>query len=239
MATAQVTPVFLDSAPPDEVAESCLNKIDAAVGLRALVRTSAAQIDTVVVTATDSLSATNAACTGGTLFRIWTARDFDGDSVRQVQEITFEAPPVDDGPVIDPVGLPALADTVDCSAVNFPSDPDSYVRWLSDRRIAISLAARPGCAPIVSIDDDAPDALDGFDCDDLLEVTFTVTDLCGAMDMVVFSYATVDTLAPVISGVVSDPSPSRRKPPRYWMAPAGSTSTTSSVTIPLPMPAGT
>lgn len=202
--SAQVTPVFLDAAPPDTTSMSCLGKLSDDETLRAIVRTSAILIDTVNISPTDSLSAPNAACTGGTVFRIWTARDFNGDSVRQIQEITFSAPPEDDGPVIARTNLPVLNDTVDCFSVNFAGDPDSYTRWLGDRRVAITLATRPGCAPITSIDDDAPDALEGFDCDDVLEVTFTATDLCGQTDMVVFTYVTVDTVAPVISGVVND-----------------------------------
>lgn len=200
---AQATPLFLDTAPAD-TSEECFSTIPAAPSLRAVIRRSLVEIDTVRINATDSLSAPDAVCTGGSLFYIWTARDFDGDSVRQIQEITFGPPPPSGGPTILTDNLPVLSDTVDCTSVNNPGDPDSYARWLGDRRLAVSLAATPGCAPIVDIDDDAPDALEGFDCNDQLDVIFTVTDLCGEMAMVVFSYSTVDTLAPVISGVMDD-----------------------------------
>lgn len=200
---AQVTPRFLDGAPPDESAV-CFANAPEPLRLRAVVRVNPLLIDTVGVVPTDSLSAPNAACTGGTLFRIWTATDFNGAAVRQVQEIAFGVPTEADGPELDADALPTLVDTVACGAVNVTGDPDSYVRWLSDRRLAVSLAVRPGCAPVVDIDDDAPDALVGFDCDDRLDVVFTATDLCGRTAMVVFSYVTVDTLAPVIGGVAND-----------------------------------
>lgn len=200
---AQITPIFLDAAPAD-TSDVCFGNIPAAPALRAIVRLSLIEVDTVLVNATDSLSSPDAPCSGGSLFYIWTATDFDGDSTRQIQEITFGSPPGTRGPSITPTNLPVLSDTVDCSSVNNPGDPDSYARWLGDRRIAVSLAATPGCAPIVAIDDDAPDALEGFDCDDQLDVTFTVIDLCGEMAMVVFSYSTIDTLPPVISGVMND-----------------------------------
>ncbi|MEM6769803.1 MAG: hypothetical protein AAF597_04375, partial [Bacteroidota bacterium] len=203
VANAQVTPVFLDTAPAN-AAVDCFTSVPAAPELRAVIRLSVLEIDTVTIVATDSLSASDAPCAGGSLFYIWTARDFDGDSVRQVQEVTFGPAPPERGPSIDNTSLPVLSDTVDCTSVNLPGDPDSYARWLGDRRIAVAVAATPGCAPITAIDDDAPDALEGFDCEDRLDVTFTVTDLCGQMAMVVFSYSTVDTLPPVISGVVSD-----------------------------------
>lgn len=200
---AQITPRFLDAAPPDE-ATACFGRLPEPVKLTAVVRPTALLIDTIEVTPVDSLSAPNAPCTGGTLFRIWTALDFNGDSVRQIQQITFGAPPEDDGPTISTGSLPALIDTVDCEVVNITGDPDSYARWLGNRRLAVSQAFRTGCAPIADIDDDAPDELLGFDCDDRLDVIFTATDLCGQTAMVVFSYITVDTVAPVISGVVSD-----------------------------------
>ena len=202
-AAAQVTPIFLETAPPDTTAD-CLGKLPDAETLTAAIRTSAVTFDTIAVSPRDSLSAPNAACTGGIVFRIWTARDFDGDSVRQIQEITIDAPPEDDAPRINRGALPALFDTVDCAVVNLAGAPGSYARWLSERRIAVALSTEAGCAPVVAVDDDAPDALNGFDCDDALEVTFTATDLCGATDMVVFTYVTVDTVAPVISGVVND-----------------------------------
>lgn len=200
---AQITPVFIDQAPPDETVD-CFGDASDAVRLRAIVRNSVLMIDTIEVSPVDSFSAPNAACAGGMLFRIWTVIDFDGDSIRQVQEITFGPAPDGSGPTISMDQLPVLHDTVDCSAVNILADPDSYVRWISNRRIAVVLATEVGCAPIVSIEDDAPNQLLGFDCNDQLDVIFTATDLCGRTAIVVFSYSTVDTLPPVIAGVNGD-----------------------------------
>ncbi len=200
---AQATPFFLDSAPADATAD-CFGNARNEGPLRAVIQVAPARFDTILVTAVDSLSAPEAPCVGGSVFFIWTAQDFTGDAVREIQEITFGPPLPDSGPTIVQSLLPALNDTVDCRAVNLPGAADSYVRWISDRRDAVALAARQGCAPIESIDDDAPDELSGFDCNDRLEVTFTVTDLCGEMDMVVFSYNTVDTVAPLILGVTND-----------------------------------
>lgn len=201
--SAQATPVFLQPAPADTTV-ACFSDVPLAGRLRAIVRSAPGQLDTISISPRDSLSAASAPCTGGTSFRIWTAMDFNGDAVRQVQRIVFGAPPADNQPVIDRDGLPATVLTVDCRLVNAVGHPDSYARWLGDRRIAVSLAARAGCAPLTAIDDDAPPTLVGFDCDDEIAVTFTATDLCGQMDMVVFTYRTIDTLPPVIIGVVDD-----------------------------------
>ena len=201
--SAQATPFFIDNPPPDSTVV-CFGDVPNAVRLRAIVTTEQFLIDTVVVTATSRFSADNAPCTGGSLFYTWAAGNPNGDTVRQVQEYTFGPAPADENPRIDTDELPVLNDTVDCFSVNFPGDPDSYARWLGDRRIAFALAVEPGCAPIVDISDDAPDMLNGFDCDDQLEVVFTATDLCGGSATVVFTYTTVDTVAPVISGVVDD-----------------------------------
>ncbi|MBC6993704.1 gliding motility-associated C-terminal domain-containing protein [Neolewinella lacunae] len=198
---AAQTPVFLDPAPPNETVD-CFSDVPTGRPLRAAVTTPRGP-DTINVNPVDNLSNPNAPCIGGTVTRTWRVSDGNGVAT-QTQVITFGAPDLLDGPSINVSLLPVANDTVDCRSVNRAGDPESYARWLGDRRLAVAAAARPGCAPISSIEDDAPTSLRGYDCNDRLEVLFTVTDLCGETAMVAFSYFTVDTVGPTITGVVND-----------------------------------
>lgn len=194
--------MFIDEAPADETVD-CFGDVDQPPRLRATRTLRPGVLDTVFVNAIDSLSLPNAPCVGGSVFHIW---QIDGliNSDREIQEVTFGPAPGGDGPTIDVNALPPLRDTVDCMNVNEPGHPDSYDRWLGDRRIAVSAGAQMGCSPIVSVDDDAPDALIDFACEDSLTVTFTVSDLCGGMASVEFVYLTIDTIAPFFIGIVPD-----------------------------------
>ncbi len=193
---------FIDGAPAD-LTEACFSDAPAAPQLRAGQVLGGGIIDTFLVSAFDSLSAPNAACTGGTLFQIWQISG-NLNSAREIREISFGPPPPDDGPSFELALLPVSRDTVDCNNVNNPGHPDSYDRWLGDRRVAASAAVRMGCAPVVSVDDDAPVELINFSCNDSLRVTFVATDLCGGTASLEFVYLTVDTTAPVLLGIVSD-----------------------------------
>jgi len=201
--SAQVTPFFLDQAPPDQTVD-CFTSIPAPPRLRAVVLRSG-MLDTIPVFPSDDLSAPNAPCTGGSVTRTWTATDASGTAT-EIQIISFGPADDDSGPTILMDLLPAANNTVDCRSVNQAGDPDSYDRWLGDRRIAVAAASRAGCAPVVSISDDAPASLSGYDCNDRLDVLFEVTDLCGRMVTVGFSYFTVDTVGPIIIGVTNDTS---------------------------------
>ncbi|MEL7159650.1 MAG: hypothetical protein AAFN92_02740, partial [Bacteroidota bacterium] len=196
------TPFFLDQAPPDATVD-CFGEVPNITQLRAVITGSDGLPDTIRVAPEEELSAPDAPCFGGLLTRTWTATDENG-SVAETQTIDFGAPAPGDGPSIDLNRLPILNDTVDCRSVNEAGDPDGYARWLGDRRIAVAAAAEAGCTPIADISDNAPATLRGFDCNDRLEVTFVVTDLCGELAAVDFSYVTVDTTGPVILGVTSD-----------------------------------
>ncbi|MFK8163859.1 MAG: gliding motility-associated C-terminal domain-containing protein [Lewinella sp.] len=193
---------FIDEAPADETVD-CFGDVEQPPPLRATRLVFPGRIDTVDVIAIDSFSAPNAPCVGGSVFHIW---QIDGpiNSDREVQEVSFGPAPDGDGPTIDITMLPPLRDTVDCIDVNEAGHPDSYDRWLGDRRVAVSAEAQIGCSPLVSVDDDAPDELIDFACDNSLTVTFTVTDLCGGMAFVEFVYVTVDTTAPFFVGIVPD-----------------------------------
>lgn len=200
--SAQITPFFLDSAPPDQTV-GCFTDVTPGGRLRAVVLLQSGVLDTIPVFPVDVVSAPNAPCTGGSVDRTWTVTDVSGTAT-EMQVITFGPADDNSGPSIVGNLLPAVSDTVDCRSVNQAGDPDSYDRWLGDRRIAVAAASRPGCAPIVAISDDAPDSLSGFDCNDRLDVIFEVTDLCGRTATVGFSYYTVDTVGPVIIGVTND-----------------------------------
>ncbi|WP_020567403.1 Ig-like domain-containing protein [Neolewinella persica] len=194
--------MFIDEAPADETV-ACFGDVRQPPRLRATRLLTPGIFDTVSVTAIDSFSAPNAPCVGGSVFHIW---EINGriNSDREVQQVSFGPAPNGDGPTIDVSTLPPLRDSVDCLNINESGHPDSYDRWLGDRRIAVSARAQAGCSPLVSVDDDAPDALINFACNDSLTVTFTVTDLCGGMASVEFAYISVDTTAPFFVGIVPD-----------------------------------
>jgi hypothetical protein len=194
--------MFIDEAPADETVD-CFSDVMPPPGLRAVRVLRPGVFDTVLVSAIDSLSIPNAPCVGGSVFHVWQITGMI-NSDREVQEVGFGPAPDGDGPTIDFNVLPPLRNTVDCINVNEPGHPDSYDRWLSDRRIAVSVETQMGCSPLVSVDDDAPDGLINFACNDSLTVTFTVTDLCGGMASVDFVYMTVDTTAPFFIGIVPD-----------------------------------
>jgi gliding motility-associated-like protein len=201
-AVAQAPPFFLDQAPDDTTAD-CFGDIDAGITLRAVIPLENGTNRRVVVQPIDSLSAQDAVCAGGALFRIWEVSNPTA-TVREVQRIDFGPATNGDGPSLNFSLLPPLQDTVDCRSVNDPLDPDGYDRWLGDRRIAVAAAAQAGCAPIVSIVDDAPPSLNNFDCDDRLEVTFLITDVCDRFTTVGFVYLTVDTVGPTLIGITND-----------------------------------
>lgn len=193
---------FIDDAPADDMVD-CYGDLPPAPRLRAAVLLGGGLADTILVSAFDSLATDDAPCVGGLLYRIW---EVEGriNTAREVQEIMFGAAPDGSGPTIAAGLLPAARDTVDCVNVNVAGHPDSYNRWLGDRRVAVAAAARIGCAPIVAVNDDAPAELLSFSCNDTLLVTFVVTDLCGRTAAQEFVYMAVDTTAPVFTGVVSD-----------------------------------
>lgn len=193
---------FLDDAPADDIVD-CYGDLPPATRLRAVVLLGGGAADTILVSPFDSLATADAPCTGGLLFRIW---EVEGriNTARETQEIAFDAAPDGSGPTFVTGQLPPARDTVDCVTVNETGHPDSYDRWLGDRRIAAATAAREGCAPLVSVNDNAPDTLINFSCNDTLRVTFVATDLCGRTATLQFVYVTIDTTAPVIAGVVSD-----------------------------------
>lgn len=188
-------PVFLDPAPADVVVD-CYNDRPPVVSLRA--QTDAGIVN---VNPRDSLGfGTPSICSGGVVFRIWEISDDEG-SARVVQQITFG--PSTDGPTINPT-IDVTPDTVECTRVNDPNDPLSYSSWLADKQLAVISAARPGCAPIVSITDDGPANLIGADCNDQVTVTFTVLDQCFESATVAFNYVVEDHTPPVFFGDTTD-----------------------------------
>ncbi|MTB52050.1 gliding motility-associated C-terminal domain-containing protein [Lewinella sp. W8] len=201
-AFAQGPPFFNESAPDDTTAD-CFGDIEAGETLEATVPQSDGPDLTAFVVPRDSLSSPDAICAGGTLFRIWEVSNSAG-TAREVQRIVFGPAADGDGPSINFSLLPPQQDTVDCRSVNDPLDPDGYDRWLGDRRVAVAAAAQAGCAPIISIVDDAPPSISNFDCDDQLEVTFLITDDCNRFTTVGFVYVTVDTVGPELIGINSD-----------------------------------
>ncbi|MEL6273857.1 MAG: hypothetical protein AAFU03_01970, partial [Bacteroidota bacterium] len=188
-------PIFVD-APPNDTTVTCFSDAPDVVLLKAQT------IDGIVeVTPFDSLeNGETTICTGGILFRIWEVTDSEG-TTRVQQEITFGPP--NDGPSISPEII-TTPDTVECTQVNDFDDPLSYDSWLRRNALRVEAAAIPGCAPIESITNDGPPFLIGADCDDDLEVTYTVTDQCGASVQVTFTYEIEDTTPPIITGVGPD-----------------------------------
>ncbi|TXF88728.1 T9SS type B sorting domain-containing protein [Neolewinella aurantiaca] len=194
--------IFIDDAP-DDTSVSCFGDIPVSSKLRAAVVLGPGAFDTILVQSYDELSTPDAPCSGGSVLRIW-EEEGEVNTIRQEQVIAFGPAPGDNAPSFDYSLLPSFRDTVDCRSVNAAGDPDSYDRWLGDRRVATAAAVLDDCAPIVSLIDDAPASLIDFSCNDSLEVTFTVTDLCGDTATVAFKYFTVDTVAPVIIGAIND-----------------------------------
>ena len=196
------TLAFIDDAPNDTVV-NCFADLPGSPNLRAVIVLGPGLFDTIEVESFDELSAPNAPCTGGSVIRIW-EQEGDVNTIRQEQVITFGPAPADNAPTFNANQLPPFRDTVDCQLVNEAGNPDSYDRWLGDRRIAAAAAAMMACAPIVSVRDDAPDELLNFACNDSLKVTFTAFDLCGDTAQLVFHYVTIDTTPPVIIGAAND-----------------------------------
>ena len=196
------TLAFIDDAP-DDTSVDCFGDLPASRDLRAVRVLGPGIFDTIFVSSVDELSTPDAPCSGGSITRIW-EEEGTVNTIREEQVISFGAAPPDNAPFFNTAALPNLRDTVDCRSVNEAGNPDSYDRWLGDRRIATAAAVTVGCAPIVSLIDDAPDTLINFACNDTLKVTFIATDLCGDTASVAFHYVTVDTVAPVIIGAVND-----------------------------------
>ena len=188
--------VFLDPIPADTTVD-CFADIPPRRLIRAL-RTSPDGVENFLVTPRDSFADGSNACAGGTLFRIYEAES-EPLPARGIQRIDFGEN--DGGLTIRADRLPPLRDTVDCRSVTNPTDPDGYARWLSERRIAVAAAATADCAPVTSIDDDAPDTPPALACGGELAVTFDATNECGQLASVTFFYVTVDTTGPVIQGV--------------------------------------
>lgn len=194
--------VFIDDAPAD-TSLNCYNDLGPSALLRAQRVLNGGLVDTIFVSSVDSLSAADAVCAGGIVFRIWEERG-TVNTIRQVQEITFGAPTTDSAPAFEPTTLPALRTLVDCRTANDPQDINGYQRWLSERRIATATGVTSGCVDLLSITDDAPLNASELRCLDSLVVTFTATDICDRAALVSFTYVTIDTVAPLIIGVASD-----------------------------------
>ncbi|NJO87252.1 MAG: hypothetical protein HC821_04475 [Lewinella sp.] len=200
------SPTFLDPTPAD-LTVSCYNNRPADLSLNAQT-----DAGVVAVPPRDSLSSGSALCSGGVLFRIWEITTPQG-SVRTQQSITFG--PSNAGPSINP-SINNRPDTVECSRVNNPTDPLNYQAWLTRNQVRIAAAILPGCAPVVSITNNAPPDLAGVDCDDRTAVIYTVTDQCGVFTTVVFNYVITDRTPPQLIGVPAnltinchDPLPDR------------------------------
>lgn len=192
--------VFVDQPPADGTV-GCFGDVGPASNLRASIVLQGGALDTFRVMAFDSLSVPDAPCAGGSLFRIWRQRGLV-NTIEEIQEINFGPAPEDSGPTFRTDLLPPLRDTVDCRDINEGSVANSYDRWLGDRRIGVAAGTLIGCAPLLSIIDNAPDTLIDFSCNDSVRVTFVATDLCGRTASIDFSYVAVDTSGPVISGVL-------------------------------------
>ena len=192
---------FIDDAPPPATVP-CFGDITRGEGLRATIERAGGVLDTVLVQPTDEAVSDQLICTGGTLLRRWLITGAINADLES-QLFTFGPPPAGDGPVVDSTALPPLDVTVDCRLVSTPAAPESYVRWLTDRRVAVANAAGPGCSPVTDVDDNAPDVPPTLGCGDSLAVDFTITDLCGGATDLRFVYRTVDTTGPVIVGVTS------------------------------------
>lgn len=190
-------PTFLDPTPADTVV-ACYNDRPAAVTLDAQT------VNGIVsVTPFDSLSnGASTVCSGGIVFRIWQVADSEGTS-RVQQQIVF-GPPTD-GPSLDPT-LDVSPDTVECTEVNNPINPLSYGTWLNGIQLRVLTAIQPGCAPIAAITNDGPPTFDDPGCGNVIEVTFTVTDQCGATAEATFTYVVVDNLPPVLSEMPANTS---------------------------------
>lgn len=176
-------PVFIDPSPADDTV-SCARNIPPPSPLRAVT----AANDTLLVIPTDSpATAAINACTGGTVVRTWTAIDaMTMDTARVSQRFTVEP---DLTPVVyTPPG--STADTVACQLAN-------YVAWRNGKLVQVSTALGGDCAGIGNITEDGPLASSGPCHTDTL--TITITDNCGRQSNVVFTYTTIDTIAPQLN----------------------------------------
>lgn len=181
-------PVFIDPTPGD-VTINCIDDLPAQVGLEADDDNDPSFPKTIFpVDSPDP--GTIDACVGGIITRTWTATDADGMSTSVSQTITVLAdniPPV--------VNLEEIQDTISCELVDFPL-------WINSVRLALATNASDACSGIDNITDDAPGSFDE-PCE-TLTVTFNVHDNCGATTQWVATYTTIDTVAPVLTGVPED-----------------------------------
>jgi len=191
---------FIDDAPEDETV-TCHGTLGPSPALRAARILDGGVIDTIFLGPVDSLSAPDAICTGGINYRIW-EESGPVNTIRMVQEQAFGPATAGSGPLFFEEALPPARTVVDCRIVNDNGSTDGYLAWLTALRVSTSIAAFSSCTDIVSITDDAPGSVSGLSCQDSVVVMVTATDFCDRTAMTVFTYVTIDTAAPVITGVI-------------------------------------
>lgn len=183
-------PVFLDPTPQD-VTINCINDLPVQVGLEADDDNDPSFPKTIFPPVDSPDPATIDACVGGTITRTWTAMDaIDGLSTSVSQTITVlpdNTPPA--------INIAEVADTVACDLVDFPL-------WINSIRLALASNSSDACSGIDNITDDAPGSFDE-PCE-TLTVTFDVFDNCGNLIQWVATYTTIDTVAPILTGVPGD-----------------------------------
>lgn len=196
-------PEFTDPTPED-ITISCLADLPPKVTLTATDDTDPSFPKEITPTDSPDSSAVNI-CTGGVIIRTWTASDMDGNMTSVSQTITIEGD--DEGPPMLPI-LAEFVDTVACE-LSKTSAADNALRydiWLSTLNFAIgsNFAATEDCSGPDDFTVDAPDTFEE-DCA-TLSVLVTLIDNCGNSTQQIVSYTTIDTIAPVLIGIPTEPT---------------------------------
>lgn len=181
-------PEFIDPVPADTTI-GCIIDLPAPVGLEA-TDDNDPNFPMTIFPTDDPDPMTIDACVGGTITRTWTATDQDGMSTSVSQTITVL--PDNTAPV---VSLSEINDTVTCEMLDF-------ALWINSIRLAVATNSTDDCSGIDNITDDAPASFN--DPCATVTVTFDVLDNCGALTQWVATYTTLDTVAPVLTGVPAD-----------------------------------
>lgn len=196
-------PVFSDPTPED-VTISCLTDLPPMVSLTATDDTDPSFPKEITPVDSPDSSSINI-CTGGVIVRTWTATDLDGNMTSVSQTITIEGD--NEGPPALPI-LTEFVDTVACE-LSKPGAAENALRydiWLSTLNFAIgsNFAASEDCSGPDDFTVNAPETFEE-DCA-TLSVLVTLIDNCGNTTQQTVSYTTVDTVAPVLIGIPTEPT---------------------------------